>query len=81
VALFGTGLVLVNFGLDQLGNPRLRDTAGRRSPIGRTWRQADPTVVIDAVQATTSRRHVGVLAHSPGSQRLGTRGNSSGEVS
>lgn len=81
VALFGTGLVLVNFGLDQVGNPRLRDTAGRRSPIGRTWRQADPTVVVDDMPGTASRRRVGALAHSPGSQRLGAGSDSSGEVS
>ena len=30
VAVLGMGLVLLNFGLDELGNPRLRDAAHRR---------------------------------------------------
>jgi peptide/nickel transport system permease protein len=77
VALFGTGLVLVNFGLDQLGNPRLRDTAGRRSPIGRTWRQADPTVVVDVQAAATSRRPVPALAQASQPAGGGGTGGSS----
>jgi peptide/nickel transport system permease protein len=45
-ALLGTSLVLLNFGLDELGNPRLR-AAGRELRIGRrVWRPADPTPVI-----------------------------------
>jgi peptide/nickel transport system permease protein len=45
VALLGMSLVLLNFGLDELGNPRLRAGAGRL--IGRrTWRPADPTPVV-----------------------------------
>jgi peptide/nickel transport system permease protein len=45
VALMGTGLVLLNTGIDELGNPRLRD-AGRASNIaGRHMRPADPTPV------------------------------------
>ena len=45
VALMGTGLVLLNTGIDELGNPRLRD-AGRASNIGgRRMRPADPTPV------------------------------------
>jgi len=41
-ALLGMSLVLLNFGLDELGNPRLRDASGRRrrrSPAG-LWRAA-----------------------------------------
>jgi peptide/nickel transport system permease protein len=45
VALLGMSLVLLNFGLDELGNPRLRDT-GRRKGRGRRWRPADPTPVL-----------------------------------
>ena len=41
-ALLGMSLVLLNFGLDELGNPRLRD-AGRRKINGRAWRPSDPT--------------------------------------
>ena len=45
-ALLGTSLVLLNFGLDELGNPRLR-AAGRELRIGRrVWRPSDPTPVI-----------------------------------
>ncbi len=45
-ALLGTSLVLLNFGLDELGNPRLR-AAGRAVQIGRrVWRPSDPTPVI-----------------------------------
>jgi peptide/nickel transport system permease protein len=45
VALMGTGLVLLNTGIDELGNPRLRD-AGRANRIaGRRPRPADPTPV------------------------------------
>jgi peptide/nickel transport system permease protein len=47
VALLGMSLVLLNFGLDELGNPRLRDTAGRRNMLGRRRvRPADPTPVM-----------------------------------
>jgi peptide/nickel transport system permease protein len=45
VALLGMSLVLLNFGLDELGNPRLRSRAPAR--IGRrAWRPADPTPVL-----------------------------------
>ncbi|HWF80046.1 MAG TPA: ABC transporter permease [Streptosporangiaceae bacterium] len=40
VALIGTGLVLLNTGIDELGNPRLRDARASRSA-----RPADPTPV------------------------------------
>ena len=44
-ALLGMSLVLLNFGLDELGNPRLR--AGRAKQVGRrTWRPSDPTPVL-----------------------------------
>jgi hypothetical protein len=45
-ALLGTSLVLLNFGLDELGNPRLR-AASRAVQVGRrVWRPSDPTPVI-----------------------------------
>jgi peptide/nickel transport system permease protein len=37
-ALLGTSLVLLNFGLDELGNPRLRNTTGRRKRPHARWR-------------------------------------------
>jgi peptide/nickel transport system permease protein len=46
VALLGMSLVLLNFGLDEFGNPRLR-AAARDLRIGRrAWRPADPTPVL-----------------------------------
>jgi len=45
VALLGMSLVLLNFGLDELGNPRLR-TAGNVRLGRRTWRPSDPTPVV-----------------------------------
>ena len=44
-ATLGMALVLLNFGLDELGNPRLRDT-GRRKIRGRAWRPSDPPPVV-----------------------------------
>ncbi len=44
-ALLGMSLVLLNFGLDELGNPRLRNT-GRRGRRGRGSRPSDPTPVV-----------------------------------
>jgi peptide/nickel transport system permease protein len=52
VALLGTSLVLLNFGLDELGNPRLRDASGRKRRGGRAWRPTDPTPVERAEPAT-----------------------------
>jgi peptide/nickel transport system permease protein len=40
VALIGTALVLLNTGIDELGNPRLRDVGASQST-----RPADPTPV------------------------------------
>jgi peptide/nickel transport system permease protein len=45
VALLGMSLVLLNFGLDELGNPRLR-TTGKVRVGRRTWRPSDPTPVL-----------------------------------
>jgi peptide/nickel transport system permease protein len=44
-ATLGMSLVLLNFGLDEMGNPRLRDTRGRKRR-GRTQRPSDPTPVL-----------------------------------
>jgi peptide/nickel transport system permease protein len=47
VALFGMSLVLLSFGLDELGNPRLRAAARRGSGRGQgKWRATDPTPVL-----------------------------------
>ena len=44
-ALLGMSLVLLNFGLDELGNPRLRAGIAKRAGR-RTWRPSDPTPVL-----------------------------------
>jgi peptide/nickel transport system permease protein len=45
VALMGTGLVLLNTGIDELGNPRLRDASNASKIAGHRMRPADPTPV------------------------------------
>jgi oligopeptide/dipeptide ABC transporter ATP-binding protein len=51
VALIGAGLVLLNMGLDELINPRLRDTRRGTATGGRSWRPTDPTVVAPDIAA------------------------------
>ncbi len=46
VALLGMSLVLLNFGLDEIGNPRLRDGGRRKVKGERRGRASDPTPVI-----------------------------------
>jgi peptide/nickel transport system permease protein len=46
VALMGTALVLLNTGIDELGNPRLRDAGGISRIAGRRPRPTDPTPVL-----------------------------------
>jgi peptide/nickel transport system permease protein len=46
VALLGMSLVLLNFGLDELGNPRLRSAARGVASGRRTWHASDPTPVL-----------------------------------
>jgi peptide/nickel transport system permease protein len=45
VALLGTALVLLNFGIDEIGNPRLRDVAGSKRLGVRNWSPSSPTPV------------------------------------
>ena len=56
VALIGTALVLLNTGIDELGNPRLRDASSASRIAGRWLRPADPTPVL----ADVSRRRSGL---------------------
>jgi peptide/nickel transport system permease protein len=62
VALIGTSLVLLNSGIDEFGNPRLR--AGRNSAkiAGRRVWTTDPTPVL--AQLTASRGRLSTLVHS-----------------
>ena len=48
VALIGTSLVLLNTGIDELGNPRLRDANQRARVNGRRLLPTDPTPVLHA---------------------------------
>ncbi len=48
VALMGTALVLLNFGIDELGNPRLRAATGLSKVAGHRLFPADPTPVLHA---------------------------------
>ena len=50
VALMGTGLGLLNFGIDELGNPRLRDASTARR-FGLRWRPGEPTPVATGPRA------------------------------
>ena len=62
VALIGTSLVLLNSGIDEFGNPRLR--AGRNSAriAGRRVWTTDPTPVL--AQLTASRGRLATFLHS-----------------
>ncbi len=61
VALMGTGLVLLNSGIDEFGNPRLRDASNASRVAGRRVRATDPTPVL---HEPASRGRVGSFLHS-----------------
>jgi peptide/nickel transport system permease protein len=63
VALMGTGLVLLNSGIDELSNPRLRDANAAPRINGRRVRPADPTPVLVAT-ARPERSRIAAFAHS-----------------
>ena len=62
VALMGTALVLLNSGIDELGNPRLRDAGHALRVGGRRVRPADPTPVL--ADAPPQRGALARFAHS-----------------
>jgi peptide/nickel transport system permease protein len=63
VALIGTGLVLLNTGIDELSNPRLRDARSSTKIAGsRIW-PTDPTPVLGMPKLTT-RGRLATLVHS-----------------
>jgi peptide/nickel transport system permease protein len=66
LALMGTGLVLLNSGIDELGNPRLRDATRASRVAGRRIPPADPTPVLSELgQARgTGRGRVAAILHS-----------------
>jgi peptide/nickel transport system permease protein len=49
VALMGTALVLLNTGIDELGNPRLRDASSASRIAGHWLKPADPTPVLSEI--------------------------------
>ena len=55
VALIGTALVLLNTGIDEFGNPRLRDARTATKIAGRRIQPTDPTPVLADVTARPSR--------------------------
>jgi peptide/nickel transport system permease protein len=62
VALIGTSLVLLNSGIDEIGNPRLRASRGSAKIAGRRVWTTDPTPVL--AQLTTSRGRLATFLHS-----------------
>jgi peptide/nickel transport system permease protein len=62
VALMGTALVLLNTGIDELGNPRLRDASSASRIAGRWLRPTDPTPVLADLDGR--RGPVGRFLHS-----------------
>jgi peptide/nickel transport system permease protein len=56
VALIGTSLVLLNTGIDELGNPRLRDANRRAKVDGRRLQPNAPTPVVRAGAGLPQRR-------------------------
>ena len=55
VALIGTSLVLLNSGIDEFGNPRLRASRGSAKIAGRRIWTTDPTPVLGQLTASPSR--------------------------
>jgi peptide/nickel transport system permease protein len=62
VALIGTSLVLLNSGIDEVGNPRLRASRGSAKIAGRRVWTTDPTPVL--AQLSASRSRFGTFVHS-----------------
>jgi peptide/nickel transport system permease protein len=62
VAFIGTSLVLLNSGIDELGNPRLRTSHGAEKINGRRVWPTDPTPVLN--QLGTDRSRLAAFAHS-----------------
>jgi peptide/nickel transport system permease protein len=62
VALIGTALVLLNTGIDELGNPRLRSVGSASADAWHKLRPTDPTPVQGA--APPSRGRLAGFLHS-----------------
>lgn len=84
VALMGTALVLLNFGIDELGNPRLRVATGLTRVAGHRLFPADPTPVLHAMPQQRGPVHRLLHSFSRSSlldDRLGPNGELSRQVS
>jgi ABC-type dipeptide/oligopeptide/nickel transport system permease subunit len=78
VALVGTALVLLNTGIDEFGNPRLRDARSATKISGhRVW-LTDPTPVLARLDGRSGGR-LRALAHSFSRQSLLDQAASGGE--
>ena len=55
IALMGTSLVLLNSGIDEIGNPRLRASHGTGRIAGHRIWTTDPTPVLSQLTATRSK--------------------------
>jgi peptide/nickel transport system permease protein len=77
VALIGTALVLLNTGIDELGNPRLRDANSASRIAGHRMLPADPTPVWQPSLPTRGR--LAGLMHSFSRTALLERGAGEGE--
>jgi peptide/nickel transport system permease protein len=62
VALMGVSLVLLNSGIDEIGNPRLRASRGTARIAGHRIWPTDPTPVY--AQLTAQRSRLGAFVHS-----------------
>jgi peptide/nickel transport system permease protein len=78
VALVGTSLVLLNSGIDEIGNPRLRATRGSARIAGHRIWTTDPTPVL--AQLTASRGRLATFLHSFSRSSLLDRGPAGGEL-
>jgi peptide/nickel transport system permease protein len=67
VALMGTGLVLLNTGIDEFGNPRLRDASNSARISGRRLPPTDPTPVLSELSAYRGRVYTFLHSFSRGS--------------
>ena len=68
VALIGTSLVLLNTGIDELGNPRLRASRGAEKVAGRRVWPTDPTPVLP--QTVSGHGRARAFVHSFSRQSL-----------